>query len=688
MNCTYFKKGASNSVDLLILVILLMLSLLLSNILGHYLPFLPMALVQIGFGIILAIIFPSFDIQLESEWFLLLFVAPLLYNDGRNFPREELWNMRGFILSNAIVLVIITTVLGGLFIHWLIPSIPYAAAFALAAILSPTDPVAVNGIAKRVQIPERILSVVRGESLINDASGLVAFKFAVGAAVSGYFSLKSAVVEFSYTFIVGALLGLAISLVPSQIRFWLRRSGIRDTVFHTLFQLVTPFIIYLIAEDLFHASGVIAVVIGGIVHALINEKAEPMLAEEQMLTENTWSIVLFILNGLVFLLLGLNIPDSMANSLSDRHTNNWILIFDAVAIGFVILGVRFIWSYTFGTFQYRFGRDQVRPTLKTSLISSLVGVRGAVTMAGILSLPYFIQNGTANFPERSLIIFLASAVILFTLLAATIFLPMLTDKDEGIELAEGQYSFNRAKMQVLLKSVKSLQTSINDENRRITYELIDELQQMFRQLQLEANAEQSDKQKQELAKLRERAINIERKHIEELHDDNQLDDDMYANLLSTIEDRLNRQETNMFMSFFITLRQVIRMWIMTRKNDTDKTQFYSYIRMRQDIRRQCYLKALHFLKEERKTVDPRKRPLYVIVIYEYEKAYEKLRKVVTIDSAREEELREELHLQVMEVQRGEIHHMYEEGKISREQEKELRRFVNYIESVSLYEYVD
>ena len=681
-------KGASSRLNLLILIILLMLSLLLSNILGHYLPFIPMALVQVGFGIILAILVPSFNIQLESEWFLLLFVAPLLYNDGRNFPREELWNMRGFILSNAIVLVIITTLLGGLFIHWLIPSIPYAAAFALAAILSPTDPVAVNGIAKRVQIPERILSVVRGESLINDASGLVAFKFAVAAAVSGYFSLKSAVLEFSYMFILGAILGLAVSIVLSQIRFWLRRSGIRDTVFHTLFQLVSPFIIYLIAEDLFHASGVIAVVIGGIVHSLMNAKTEPMLAEEQMLTENTWSIVLFILNGLVFLLLGLNIPDSMVNSLSDRHTNNWILIFDAVAIGFVILGVRFIWSYTFALFQFRLGRGQIHPTLKTSLISSLVGVRGAVTMAGILSLPYFIQDGTEPFPERSLIIFLASAVILFTLITATIFLPILTDKDELVELAQGQYSFNRAKMQVLLKSVKSLRTSMNDENRRITYELIDELQQMFRQLQLEANAEQSDKQKQELSKLRERAITIERKHIEALYNEQQLDDDLYTNLLSTIEDRLNRQETNMLMSFFITLRQVMRMWIMTRKNDTDKTQFYSYIRMRQDIRRQCYLKALHFLKEERDTVEPRKRPLYVIVIYEYEKAYEKLRKVETVDSAREEEIREELHLQVMEVQRGEIHHMYEEGKISREQEKELRRFVNYIESVSLYEYVD
>ena len=674
--------------NLLILIILLMLSLLLSNILGHYLPFIPMALVQIGFGILLALLFPSFDIQLESEWFLLLFVAPLLYNDGRNFPREELWNMRGFILSNAIVLVIITTLIGGLFIHWLIPSIPYAAAFALAAILSPTDPVAVNGIAKRVQIPERILSVVRGESLINDASGLVAFKFAVAAAVSGYFSLTSAVLEFSYTFILGAILGLAVSIILSQIRFWLRRSGIRDTVFHTLFQLVSPFIIYLIAEDVFHASGVIAVVIGGIVHSLMNAKSGPMLAEERMLTESTWSIVLFSLNGLVFLLLGLNIPDSMDNSLSDRHTNNWILIFDAVAIGFVILGVRFIWSYAFALFQFRIGRDQIRPTLKTSLISSLVGVRGAVTMAGILSLPYFIQDGTEPFPERSLIIFLASAVILFTLISATIFLPILTDKDERIELAEGQYSFNRAKMEVLLKSVHALRTSMNDENRRITYELIDELQQMFRHLQLEANAEQSDKQKQELSKLRERAIAIERKHIETLYKEQQLDEDMYTNLLSTIEDRLNRQETNLFMSFFITLRQVVRMWLVTRKNDSAKTQFYSYIRMRQDIRRQCYLKALHFLREERDKADSRKRPLYVIVIYEYEKAYEKLRKVETIDSAREEDIREELHLQVMEVQRGEIHRMYEEGKISREQEKELRRFVNYIESMSLYEYVD
>ena len=674
--------------NLIILTILLMLALLLSNVLGHYLPFLPMALVQIGFGILIAVIFPTFNVHLESEWFLLLFVAPLLYNDGRNFPREDLWNMRGSILSNAIILVIITTLAGGWFIHWLIPSIPYAASFALAAILSPTDPVAVNGIAKRVQIPERILSVVRGESLINDASGLVAFKFAVAAAVSGYFSLQSAVLTFAYTFVAGAILGLILSVLLTQIRFWMRRSGIRDNVFHTLFQLVTPFIIYLVAEDIFHASGVIAVVIGGIAHALMNEKTETVLAEERLLTENSWSIVLFVLNGLVFLLLGLNIPDSMENSISDRHSNSWVLAFDAVAIAFVILGIRFVWSHFFNSVQYKLKKDEVRPTLKTSLISSLVGVRGAVTMAGILSLPYVIDDGDA-FPERTTIIFLASAAILVTLILATIFLPILTDKDEGVVLKDGQYSFNRAKMQVLLKSLQALQNTINDENRRITYELIDDLQQMFRQLQLEANAEQSDKQKQDLAKIRERAIHVERKYVEKLHDTNQLDDDMYVGLLHAIEDRLNRQETNMFMRLWSMTRQVFRMWLIARKDhNNDKTQFYSYVRMRQDVRRQTFLEALQYLKAEREKAPKQKKPLYVIVIYEYEKAYEKLRKVTTVDSAREEEIREELHIKVMETQRSEIHRMYEDGLISREQEKDLRRFVNYIESVSLYEYVD
>ncbi|GJM73971.1 hypothetical protein HMSSN036_61870 [Paenibacillus macerans] len=205
--------------DLLITVILLLICLVVSNIISHYIPFIPTALTQIVFGIAIALAFNGIHLEIETEWFLLLFVAPLLYNDGRHFPREELWKLRGPILGNAIVLVLLTTIGGGYFIHAIIPEIPLVAAFALAAILSPTDPVAVNGIAKRIHIPDKVLNLVRGESLINDASGLVAFNYAVAAVVTGYFSLREAVYDFTYMFILGAVLGLVLSLVMTWLRF-------------------------------------------------------------------------------------------------------------------------------------------------------------------------------------------------------------------------------------------------------------------------------------------------------------------------------------------------------------------------------------------------------------------------------------------------------------------------------------
>ena len=136
--------------ELLTSILMLLVLLLVTNVIGNYVTLLPTALIQIIVGLIFALAVKDFTIEVETEWFLLLFIAPLLYNEGAHFPREELWKMRASILGNAIILVLLTTILGGMFVHWMIPAIPLAAAFALAAILSPTDPVAVNGIAKRI----------------------------------------------------------------------------------------------------------------------------------------------------------------------------------------------------------------------------------------------------------------------------------------------------------------------------------------------------------------------------------------------------------------------------------------------------------------------------------------------------------------------------------------------------------
>ncbi len=674
--------------DLLMIVLLLIGCLLISNIISHYIPSIPTALIQIALGIFISLLFKGVTLELETGWFLLLFVAPLLYNDGRNFPREELWNMRMPILGNAIFLVLITTLAGGYFIHWIIPSIPIAAAFALAAILSPTDPVAVNGIAKRIQIPEKILNVVRGESLINDASGLVAFKYAVAAVVTGYFSIKEAFLDFAYTFIVGAILGLIVGIIITQIRFSLRRAGIRDVIFHTLLQLLTPFIVYLVAEDIFHASGVIAVVVAGIAQALVKDKTETVLAEEQLLTENTWSIVLFILNGIVFLLLGLNIPSTMKASIKNTSINNWKLMGYAIAIGVVILGIRFVWSHFTTIYEYRKGRDE-RPSLKTSLLSSLTGVRGAVTMAGVLSLPLITDNGDV-FPERSLILFLASAVILFTLIVATLFLPLLIESSEtGAQSDEQKLSFNEAKKRILLASIKQIHREMNDENRYVAYQLIGEYQQLFRQAQLESNAVKSFEpgHQSEVTMIRLKALAVEEQYIKELHDGHHLDGDMYLGLTTTFIERKRVIQNNMQKGFTYIFYKILHEWRVTRKKyHLDKEQFISYFRMKQEVRKNAYEQALTFLKEQGH-LSPHP-DIYYMVAFEYERALDQIRTPITVNTNKQEELKDELRSVITETERAEIHHMYEAGEISREQERDLRRFVNYIESVNLYEHIE
>ncbi|MGE7920396.1 Na+/H+ antiporter [Viridibacillus sp. NPDC093762] len=676
--------------DLLITILLLLVCLLLSNVIGHYIPFIPTALIQITLGVLLAIFANDMTLQLESEWFLLLFVAPLLYNDGRNFPREELWRMRAPILGNAIILVLLTTLGGGYFIHWLIPDIPLAAAFALAAILSPTDPVAVNGIAKRIQIPEKILNLVRGESLINDASGLVAFKFAVAAVVTGYFSIKEALFEFTYTFLAGAILGLILGIVITQLRFTLRKKGIHDVVFHSLLQLLTPFIIYLIAEDVFHASGVIAVVVGGIVHALVKDHTETLIAEEQLITENTWSIVLFILNGVVFLLLGLNIPLSMTETLENPSMNNWKIIGYSIAIGFVILGIRFIWSYAFSNYEYK--KDAIqeieKPSLKTSLLTSLTGVRGAVTMAGVLSLPLLVDNGDL-FPERSLILFLASSVILFTLLMATIFLPLLIDVEEVLEIREGKLTFNEAKKRLLIASIRKINTVMTEENQTVAFELIDEYKLMFNQIDIELNAEKlaSKERKQQIKSLRLLGLKAEKEYIEKTQKEQNLDPDIYSACQAAFKEREKSISNPNRPKVIAILYRILLHWRTTRKRySLNKDKRNEYFRQKKELRMHALGAGINALEQHAELEE--NPDLANSIIYEYRKIMDRMKQSVIQNSEHRDEIKEELRALLIETERMEIQKMYEAGEIERAEEKELRRFVNYIESISLYEVIE
>ncbi len=670
--------------DLLMTVFLLIVCLLISNIISHYIPSIPTALTQIAFGVIIALVFRRLSFEIETEWFLLLFVAPILYNDARYFPREEFWKMRGPILGNALILVVLTTIGGGYFIHWIIPDIPLAAAFALAAILSPTDPVAVNGIAKRIHIPEEVLNLVRGESLINDASGLVAFNYAVAAVMTGYFSLQEAVFNFTYVFFVGAILGLVVGLLITFIRFNLHKQGINDVTFHSLLQILTPFIIFIVAEELFHASGVIAVVVAGIVHSLIREKTETVTAQEQVLTENIWSMVLFVLNGIVFLLLGLNIPLSVTETVADPNIGNWLAIVYVIAIGFIILGIRFVWSYLFSNYEYRAAKaNAVKPSFRMSLMTSLTGVRGTVTMAGVLSIPLILSNGEA-FPERALILFLAAGVILFTLIVATVFLPLLS---RG-ELAEGKLQsrnvLNEAKSRLSLAAIKKIRLEMNEENEPAAYELMHEYKMLFERVRSDQEpGEDTNSYQQRIKEIRLLALNVERKYIYEAMDKNEMNEDIFETFEKYFDHREEALSSNVRHGTVYLTRKLLRgLKRLKKKNDKCEDGKLGNLHLGREIQLHAMQAALEYLGEYAKGHE--KSDITYAVSLDYKRMISRLKRPTEIFNEKNEEQKEELRIKVMDTERSEIHSMYEAGEINREQANELRRYINHIESVILY----
>lgn len=312
----------------------------------------------------------------------------------------------------------------------MIPSIPLAASFALAAILSPTDAVAVGALAGRVHLPKSIHRILEGESLMNDASGLVAFKFAIAAMVTGVFSLPKASLSFVLIAAGGLLLGAVLSFLLIRVSVFIRRFGMEDVTIHVLLQILTPFIIYLISEEV-GVSGILAVVAGGIMFAIEKDRTVSPQYKLQLVSASTWSVLLMVLNGLVFLILGVSVPDVVGVIYKDPALNNFMVAGYVLAITALLIVVRFLWVYGYSLYESKRRKAEKAP-LRSQIITSISGVRGAVTLAGAFSIPLVLGDGVTPFPERDLIIALAAGVILVSLVIASIFLPLLASREETI----------------------------------------------------------------------------------------------------------------------------------------------------------------------------------------------------------------------------------------------------------------
>jgi monovalent cation/hydrogen antiporter len=412
------------------IVLILLLAVVVSGAISRMLPVaVPTPLVQIALGFVVGLV-GHLRVALDPELFMLLFLPPLLFLDGWRIPKDALFKDLSTVFELALGLVLLTVVGIGFLVHWMIPAMPLAVAFALAAVVSPTDPIAVSAIAARVPIPKRMMHILEGESLLNDASGLVCLRVAIAAALTGSFSPTGAALNFLWMAGAGIFVGAALTLAVTRAKAWVSRRFGEETGSQILISLLIPFGAYLIAEHV-HASGVLAAVAAGVTMSFA-EISRQALAVTRMRRNSVWDTIQFAANGIIFVLLGEQLPEILSGLdhtvALTGYVSPWWLALYVAAIMAGLAALRFVWvwiSLRITLLRRAPGRERgASPPWRLVAAMSFAGVRGAVTLAGVLTLPLAMADGTP-FPGRELAIFLATGVILASLVLASLVLPLL-----------------------------------------------------------------------------------------------------------------------------------------------------------------------------------------------------------------------------------------------------------------------
>ncbi|GKW12572.1 MULTISPECIES: Na+/H+ antiporter [Pectobacterium] len=444
-------------------ILILTLVVSLSGVVTRILPFqIPLPLMQIALGAILA--WPQFGLHVDfnPELFMVLFIPPLLFADGWKTPTREFLKHGREIIGLALVLVLITVVGIGYFIYWMVPGMPLIAAFALAAVLSPTDAVALSGIVGEGRIPKKLMGILQGEALMNDASGLVSLKFAVAIAMGTMvFTVSGATLEFMQVALGGLLAGVGVTWIfGKSLRVISRWSG-DDAATQIVLLLLLPFASYLIAEHI-GVSGILAAVAAGMTIGQSGViRSAPLTM--RMRANGVWSMLEFVFNGMVFIMLGLQLPDILETSVTqaelDPTVETWMLFTDIAIIYGALLLLRFSWLWVMKTYSTHIQKKRPMVFAEFSTrelwIASFAGVRGAITLAGVLSIPLLLTDGTA-FPSRYQLVFIATGVILFSLLCGVLALPFLLRGVVVADKAAHAKEIRMARMAVAEVAIKSM----------------------------------------------------------------------------------------------------------------------------------------------------------------------------------------------------------------------------------------
>ncbi|GAA3663190.1 MULTISPECIES: Na+/H+ antiporter [Acetobacter] len=408
------------------ILLLLLLTAVSSLITLRFRQKVPQPVILIALGVCAGL--AGMHVQLHPELFMFVFLPPLLFADAFRMPLREFGELRGPILFLAFGLVVLSTLLCGYAIHWILPVMSLPVCFTLSAALSPTDTVAVSSLIKGRRVPTRLLQLLSGEALFNDASGLVCFRFAMADALTGEFSYQQAFGTFLLVAFGGLAIGGIVAWVAARLNKMLTRSGYDETQSQIVLVLLLPFLMYALAEAM-GCSGILAAVAGCMVVKL-SGIVEDASTSTRLQSATVWTMVSYVFNALIFLFLGLQLPSLLQSAhtlVLAQHVGMWRLGLLVVQIYCIMLVMRFMGVWLSIACRWASARINHVPFeatgLAASLLLSFAGVRGAVTLAAVLSLPTG-EDGTMSFPTREAVVVIATGVIILSLLVASVIIPL------------------------------------------------------------------------------------------------------------------------------------------------------------------------------------------------------------------------------------------------------------------------
>ena len=423
------------------LILFLLAAVIASSVLDKFLPPLSLPLVQIALGAVLALAVPTqLEWGIDPELLLILFIAPLHFNESRHVDSGALWKNRWGIASLSVGLVFAIVIACGATLHALLPAVPLAAACALGGAMGSTDAVAVTALTHDRRFGRRHEALLKGEALFNDVTGTVVFQCCLTLLATGSFSLLHAGEEFALDLFGGFFGGLVMGLLAWGLLQVLRRTGLDNPTLHVMLELLLPFIIYLTAKSL-HIGAVIAVVASGLMLSLLPQRHTAATARTKLQAQSVWATLEFVLNGIIFVVLGMQLPRLMEPAAEGSLGDPATLLGVVVVLTLVLEAVRFAWLLAMdiraAVAQGKGARSCFAPeALRGTLAMALAGAKGGITLSLMLTLTAGAALSAAG---RATLVSIASGMIVLTLVLADFAVPAL---------APSKYSARRTRARV------------------------------------------------------------------------------------------------------------------------------------------------------------------------------------------------------------------------------------------------